>query len=165
MKKFLTSDRLYLRMLTTKDSELIYKLNSDQEVMKYVREPDTKESAKASLEKYLKFYDGNGLGIWAAHQIDDDEFIGFFIFRKYTGTEDIEIGYRIHKKYWGMGYATEMTKVLVDYGFDVLEMREMFAVTDPENKVSEKVLKKCCFRNAGTTEKYYGQKLNYFKIT
>lgn len=165
MKKFLTSDRLYLRMFTIKDSDLIYKLNSDPEVMKYVRKPDTKEEAEINLKKYLKFYDGNGLGIWAAHRIEDDEFIGFFIFRKYTDTKDIEIGYRLHKRYWGMGYATEMTKVLIDYGFDVLQIKEMFAVTNPGNKVSERVLKKCCFRRAGTSEKYYNQKLNYFKIT
>lgn len=164
MKRFLNSERLYLREFTKDDLNLIHELNKDPEVMKYVKDPETLEQSKESLKRYLASYDGNGLGIWALHQMESNEFIGFFIFIKYENTEEIEVGYRLHKKFWGKGFATEITKVLIDYGFDVLELKEMFAVTMPGNKASEKVLKKCGFRNYGTTEKYYERELNYFKI-
>lgn len=164
MKRFLDSERLYLRELTKNDHQLLYRLNGDPEVMEFIRTPDSLDQAKESLERYISFYDGNGLGIWAAHQIKDDKFVGLYIFRKYEQTDDVEIGYRLHKDFWGKGYATEMTKVLIDYAFDVLELKELFAVALPDNKSSAKVLKKCGFRNVGTTDKYYDATLNYYKI-
>ena len=164
MKRFINSENIYLRAFTKKDLNLLHKLNSDPEVMKYVRKPETPEETKKTLEKCLKSYDGNGLGIWAAVHSDSKEFMGFYILREFENSGEIEIGYRLHQKFWGKGYATEMTNVLLDYAFDVLELKEIFAVTNPENIASEKVLKKCGLRKIGTTEKYYNTKLNYFRV-
>ena len=164
MKRFLNSENIYLRAFTKKDLELLHNLNSDPEVMKYVKEPETIEDSKVMLNKILNSYDGNGLGVWAAIHIDTNEFMGFYILCEYENTGKVEIGYRLHKKFWGMGYATEMSKVLIDYGFDVLEIREIFALTMEGNSASEKVLKKCGLRKNGTTEKFYDTKLNYHKI-
>ena len=164
MKRFLNSENIYLRAFTKKDLSILHKLNSDAEVMKYVKKPETLEESKTTLNKILNSYDGNGLGIWAAIHNDTNEFMGFYILYEYENTDEVEIGYRLHKKFWGKGYATEMSKVLIDYGFDVLELRDIFAVTQEGNIASEKVLKKCGLRKSGTTEKYYNAKLNYHKI-
>jgi len=52
--------------------------------------------------------------------------------------KDIEIGYRLHKKFWGMGYAAEMTTVLVDYGFDVLEVKKYLQLQTRKIKTQKK---------------------------
>lgn len=160
MKRFINSERIYLRAFTLEDLNLLHCLNSDPEVMEFIKKPESLEESEESLKRCISYYEGNGLGIWAMHLIDTDEFIGLFIFRPYENSEDIELGYRLHKKFWGKGYASEMTNTIIDYAFDVLEIPELFAVTMPGNINSEKVLKKCGFRKAGTTEKYYNAKLN-----
>lgn len=53
-----------------------------------------------------------------------------------------EIGYVIHPAYWGQGIATELSSLLINYGFDVLELHRIIATCDPRNFASVKVLEK-----------------------
>lgn len=53
-----------------------------------------------------------------------------------------EIGYIINPEYWGMGFATEVAKVLITYGFDRLNLHRIFATCDPSNIGSSRVLGK-----------------------
>lgn len=53
-----------------------------------------------------------------------------------------EIGYIIHPDYWGKGIATEVAKLLLQFGFEKLNLHRIYATCDPRNVGSSKVLQK-----------------------
>ncbi|RHW40126.1 N-acetyltransferase [Lysinibacillus yapensis] len=61
-----------------------------------------------------------------------------------------EIGYIVHPDYWGLGYATEMAKLLIDFGFSQLNLHRISATCDPRNIGSVRVLEKAGMAREGT---------------
>lgn len=53
-----------------------------------------------------------------------------------------EIGYIVNPAYWGKGIATEAAKLLIEFGFDQLNLHRIFATCDPRNIESSRVLEK-----------------------
>jgi RimJ/RimL family protein N-acetyltransferase len=56
-----------------------------------------------------------------------------------------EIGYLLGRRHWGHGYATEVARALVAYGFDGLGLRHLYAVVALDNLRSRRVLVKAGF--------------------
>ena len=140
----LESKRLYLKEFTNDDVDNLFRLNGNADVMKYIRPPDTDINLiKILIGKIIKYYgDNHGFGVWAGYEKQSDEFIGFFELAHLDDTEEIEVGYRLFKEYWGKGYATEMTKALIYYGFNTMGLNQIAGITHPENIASQKVLLK-----------------------
>lgn len=61
-------------------------------------------------------------------------------------TDTAMIGWLLLKKDWGKGYAIEMTRALIDYSFDVLNVHRVCALCHPKNIGSWRVLEKCNMR-------------------
>lgn len=53
-----------------------------------------------------------------------------------------EIGYAIHPDYWGQGYATEVARLLLEFGFASLGLHRIGGTCDPRNIASARVLEK-----------------------
>jgi len=138
------SERLYLKEFTNNDVDNLFRLNGNADVMKYIRPPEIDINViKKLINKIIKYYGDNpGLGVWAGYEKQSNDFIGFFELAHLDDTEEIEVGYRLFKEYWGQGYATEMSKVLIDYGFDTMGLVQIAGITHPKNIASQKVLLK-----------------------
>ncbi len=54
-----------------------------------------------------------------------------------------DLGYFLLPAYWGQGYATEATQLMLAYCFTVLKLHKVTASCDAENTASEQVMKKC----------------------
>lgn len=67
--------------------------------------------------------------------------IGLTEFRK----RSCELGYWLGKKYWGNGFATEAVNGILDFGFNNLKRKEIYAAYKLGNEGSKRVLKKCGF--------------------
>jgi len=64
------------------------------------------------------------------------EFIGYCgltLFPDIDGTAEIEIGYRLIRKFWGYGFATEATSAVRDYAFSELKLTRLVALIEPSN--------------------------------
>jgi RimJ/RimL family protein N-acetyltransferase len=78
-----------------------------------------------------------------------------------------EVGFWIGQKYWGHGLTTEALKLSMDFGFNQLNLQQIFAWTFEKNTGSKKVLEKCGFKLESVEEavciKYdeMQNKLNY----
>ena len=66
---------------------------------------------------------------------------------------EYEIGYCLNKEWWDHGYGAEAVRALIDFGFRKLAAHRIFAVVDPENSVSAKLLCKLRFRQEGVQRK------------
>jgi [ribosomal protein S5]-alanine N-acetyltransferase len=56
------------------------------------------------------------------------------------------IGYELDPAHWGKGYATEATRTLMNYGFDVLKVHRIWAHCVADNLGSQHVLEKLGLR-------------------
>ena len=147
MKIILETERLYLREFMIADGFHFYHLNNDKDVIR-----NTGNEAFNSLEEAMNFienysdYKKNGYGRWAVCLKETHEFLGWCGLKYEEEKNEIDLGYRFYKKYWGRGYATESAKACVNYGFSNLKMKEIVGRSYISNKASIEVLKKCNFK-------------------
>lgn len=71
-----------------------------------------------------------------------NEFIGWCGLKYRVEIDKVDVGYRLHQKFWGKGFATEAAKRSIDYGFNDLHLNQIFAAAHAENLASIKVLEK-----------------------
>jgi len=151
-KIILETERLLIREFNEADEDILFKLNSDPDVMRYVGpgQVQIREQVQAGLGRLAKLYqDHPGYGSWATFDKELDEFVGAVLLIPYPETNEVEVGYRFNKEHWGRGYATESTKALIQYGFEKLGLKRIIAIAYPENKPSIHVMKKCGMRDEG----------------
>lgn len=153
MKFHIETERLILRELRLTDLEGMFELDSDPEVHRYLgnKPVKTREEAQTILESVISQYKERGIGRWAAIEKSSGDFIGWSGLRLNTEynmngfTKYYDVGYRLIKRYWGKGYATESGKVGVDYAFNILKLPELYATTETGNDASHKALLKIGF--------------------
>lgn len=73
-------------------------------------------------------------------------YCGLFYFADVCGQPEVEIGYRLARRYWGSGYATEAARAVRNYGFGEFGMSRLVALIDPANLASIRVAKKLDMR-------------------
>jgi RimJ/RimL family protein N-acetyltransferase len=70
------------------------------------------------------------------------QFVGWAGLAYLPEFDEIDLGYRFLPKYWGGGYATEVSRAILTYGFNKLELRRIIAIAMKENKASIRVMEK-----------------------
>lgn len=159
MQKGLETNRLILRKITLKDEANLFRLDSDAAVHRYLGNEPVK--TKEQIQKVIRFiqeqYKKNGIGRYAVILKENNEFIGWaglkLVKEKINGHQNYhDIGFRIIRDYWGNGYATEAAQAWVDYGFNKLKLKEIFATVHFENGASIKVLQKLDMKAVNTFE-------------
>ncbi|MEX1187727.1 MAG: GNAT family N-acetyltransferase, partial [Bacteroidia bacterium] len=140
----LETPRLLLREMRESDAESFFLLNEDPEVIKYTGDKEflNKEDLRNFLLKYPSIsYLKDGYGRWTCINKATDEIIGWCGLRKQADGE-IDLGYRFHKRFWNMGYATESGFYSLKTGFETLNLDSIVAVANRENIGSWKVMEK-----------------------
>jgi [ribosomal protein S5]-alanine N-acetyltransferase len=152
MKTIVTTERLYLREFNLNDAQLLVGLNSDPQVTRYTGDgPVNLSEAKQILDDVILPQYINKMGRWAVHLKSDNEFIGWCGIKYIQSLDEYDLGYRFFKKHWGKGYATESALAVMQYGKNVLKLKEIVGRASVDNHNSIKVLEK-----AGLTFKEEG---------
>jgi len=144
------TERLILRELRITDLEGMFELDSDPEVHKYLgKKPVINRAASEKiLENVLNQYRERGIGRWAVINKSTNEFMGWSGLRLNTEynmngfTKYYDVGYRLIKRFWGHGFATESSKTAIDYAFNVLKLEVIYGITEIGNQASHNVLLK-----------------------
>ena len=136
--------RLFLRRFTEEDAHLIYKLNRDPEIVKYVHETvlENETQAKEILINHILPQYKLNLGRWAIHTKTNYDFIGWCGLKYIKETDITDLGYRLIKSTWGNGYATEAAQYTIIYGLRDLKIKTITGMAHVENIASLKVLEK-----------------------
>ena len=148
MNVCLETERLLLRRFTHDDVDNLYHLDSDPEVMRYVTGGATtpREVVEhVDLPAFMSYDDrGDGYGFWAAIEKSTDRFLGWFHLRPQEGdpVDQPELGYRLRREVWGMGYATEGARALIRKGFTDLGAQCVVAMAFRDNLASRRVMEK-----------------------
>jgi len=136
------TDRLLLRMIRADDLDHLALLLSDPDVVKYVGDgqPAGRDEAEQALKSIIKHWQTHGFGRWAVVEKSSGEFIGFGGLRSLFGTP--EVVYHLAKAHWGKGYATELARAAVRFGFQERGFDRIVAITKPQNTASINVMDK-----------------------
>jgi RimJ/RimL family protein N-acetyltransferase len=138
---------MLLRRFTAEDEALLFDLDSDPEVMRYINGgvPTSLERIRERvLPLALEDYEGDARwGMWAALLKPANEFIGWFHLWPPEGWPyDAEVGYRLRREFWAQGFATEGTRALIDKAFNEYGLQSVCARTLRENAGSRRVMEK-----------------------
>jgi len=143
----LETERLIIRNWQDGDEEVFYRINSDDAIMKFFPYKRTREESSAFFSKNKLHISRNGYGYTAIALKDTNESIGFcglhYCNAQPAMPSDImEIGWRLLPEYWGNGYITEAAKRLTQFGFETLQLPEIFSFAVSANKKSFAVMKR-----------------------
>ena len=140
------SERLGFRNWKESDLSEMAKVNADPEVMKFFPKTQTKDETLAFIMRMQNQFTDNGYCYFAVELLSDATFIGFIGLAYQTYEADFtpctDIGWRLDKKHWGKGYATEGAKRCLEYAFNELELVSIVAVASKTNIASESVMTK-----------------------
>lgn len=163
MQILFETERLYLRRVSVDDFETCFQLDSNPEVMRYIRSPFDRDEFMTFFDDRLKAYDTPliGLGRWMAFEKITNDFVGIFMLKSLEDSPEVEVGYRMHQQYWGKGYATEITTALLSYGFDTVGLSLIVAIAQPANVGSWRVMEKCGLKRIGYAYHYNTHVVKY----
>lgn len=142
----LETDRLVLRRWLASDLDPLAELNADPEVMRLVGDPLDRNQTAALIRRIESHFDAYGFGLWAVEDRRNASLLGFV--GLHTVDFDapfapaVEIGWRLTRKAWGHGYATEAAGAALDFAFEAERMDEVVSFTVPANERSRAVMER-----------------------
>ena len=147
MQATLETPRLMLRPFELGDVEAAFGWFGDPIVMRFTPAgPDTSiGQTKTRLTKYEEHQTAHGFSKWIILDRQSGRAIGDSGLLKLE-EYGIDLGFRLAKRYWGKGLATEAASAWVQAAFDDLHIAQLTALVHPENVASIRVLGKLRFR-------------------
>jgi RimJ/RimL family protein N-acetyltransferase len=155
----LRTARLGMRRWKDSDLDVFVEMNRDPEVRKYFPKLLTPTESAESISRMEAFFDENGFTFYAVDVVDAVDsaasgmFIGFVgLYRPNFDawfTPCVEIGWRLRREAWGLGYATEAAKECLRFGFDELGLERIYSFTALPNLRSARVMEKIGMRMVG----------------
>ncbi|WP_372814857.1 GNAT family N-acetyltransferase [Psychrobacter sp.] len=155
MINVIETERLYLRQWQASDFAVFAEINADPEVMKYFPKLLTPKVSDIIASKCQQLIANQGWGLWAVSLKDRSKENGAFI--GFVGLNDthadmsfapaVEIAWRLHKDYWGQGYATEAARAALNFAFTELSLDEVVSFTAVINKRSQLVMERLGMMN------------------
>ncbi|MCC7012770.1 MAG: GNAT family N-acetyltransferase [Planctomycetes bacterium] len=140
-----STERLVLRELTADDAAEMFALNADPEVLRYLSDVPyaSVDAARAFLEAYPE-YRRRGFGRWAVIERESNSFVGWCGLKDIAGV--VDLGYRLHRRFWSRGFATEAARASLRLGFERFALERVVGRALPANLASRRVLEKCGMR-------------------
>jgi len=146
VKYLFETERLAFRNWTTNDFHGMHKVSSDPEVMKYFPSIKTEEETKTFIKTMRSQFEEHGYCYFPTILKSSNEVIGFIGLAYQTFEAPFnpatDIGWRLAKKHWGNGYATEGAKACLQYAFNTLDIQNIVSIASIVNEPSINVMKK-----------------------
>ena len=118
-------------------------MNADAETMRYFEKLLSAEESQAMMERMHKMYEYRGYCYFAVELLKTGEFdwmigMGYKTFEA-DFTPCVDIGWRLDKRFWNQGYASEGAKRCLVFGSEISEVLSLASI---RNHASVQVMKK-----------------------
>lgn len=135
--------RLGLRFLQESDIKYLEALEGDAEVKKYFPDgPRDRNKTEDMIKRFISNRENKGLPNFLIFDLESGEFIGRVGFGL-TEDNEIEVGYVLHKNFWGKGIASEALSAMLAYAKENIKTDYIIAYADEGNVGSTRVMEKC----------------------
>jgi ribosomal-protein-alanine N-acetyltransferase len=142
----IATPRLILRPWRESDLPVFAEQNADPIVMQFITGVLTREESDTYVERARMHLAQNGFCKWAVEAPGIAPFIGAvgltYVKFEATFTPSVEIAWRLNRRYWGQGYATEAAQAAIADGFNRVGLAEIVSMTALANAASMKVMER-----------------------
>lgn len=147
------TERMILRPFSFVDSDDFFEISSNRENLPFIfpYQASQEESDFLLVHYFMK----NPLGIWAIEDKSSGRMIGAIRFEHLNVSDrTAEIGYFLHRDFWGRGIMTECLKTVTFLAFHSFYLKKLSIIVHKENLASQRVAKKAgyvfkrCFKGS-----------------
>lgn len=146
------SARLSYKLMTKDDADLLFQLDQDPEVMRFLNggRPSSMHEIKKVFVPRMESYANaqKGWGLWQVNISSCNKFIGWILVRPmnfFTDSpelDNLELGWRFLQGAWGKGYASEAALHIKNTLGQNKELQSFSAIAVEDNLGSIAVMKK-----------------------
>ena len=155
----LETERLLLRKITKDDVQEVFEIRSNPITMQFIDRPIAKtiDDALNLIKVFDEVFEKQDGVAWAITFKEEKKLIGTIGFWKMDKPNfRAEIGYILNQTFHRKGIMNEALKVVIDFGFQQINLHSIEAVTKPTNTASNEIL----LKNGFLQEGYFRE--NYF---
>ncbi|WP_227545953.1 GNAT family N-acetyltransferase [Marinobacter fonticola] len=167
MVQICETERLIVRPLSLADVPALTEILSDPEVMKHsVRGVCDEAATRKFIEWCLACYESHAVGPWALIDKKSSDLIGFCGVgpELVADVEEISLGYRLAKRCWNKGLASEAARAVLNYAFGKKLFHSVVVIIEPDHVASLKVAEKAGFTNFDALE-FHGRPVRVYRLT
>ena len=151
----ITTERLVLRCMESKDIEPFVRYLGDWEVQQWLAQPPFPYERKDG-EAFLAIMRANHATahptMFVMTEQGSDAALGVVSVDR-DGSDCGVLGYWLGRAHWGRGYMKEAAAATVRHARRHPDLRRITSVTDPENARSQSILLACGFRDLGLEDR------------
>jgi RimJ/RimL family protein N-acetyltransferase len=140
----LSTDRLLLREWRDEDRAPFAEMNADALVMEYFVAPLSRSRSDELVDRFQNEFAEKGFCPWALELAATKTFIGFVglhvVPNEMAFAPAVEVGWRLARAHWGMGYASEAGSASLRFAFEILRLPEVVSFTSALNLRSQRVM-------------------------
>ncbi len=143
------TERLLLRRAEPRDLDALHEIMRDGEVMRYWSTPPHPDMATTVewMDRLMAIDPAGSVEFLVEYQ---GRVIG-----KVGGGVLPEVGYILHRDYWGQGFASEAMRAVIDFAFAHHPVDHLMADIDPRNTASARLLERLRFVKSGHAAKTF----------
>ncbi len=148
----LKSANLILREIKLSDAEAIYRIFSDQKMLKYhdVEAFKTIEEAKCLIYSLSESFRVQEVIRWGIAKKGENIIVGTCGYSGWNKNRlRAEIGYELSPTYWRQGIMTKALNTIIRYGFEKMQLNRIEATVMLPNIASMRLLQKLGFQEEG----------------
>ena len=156
------SERLILKKVEAQDRAHYVPQVMTDNVMRYITGKGLSEKeAHERFDLALQFGLINpNFGIFSVWSKEAPQYLGLARM-KLDEDGSVEIGYNLLEDFWGKGYGFEIAKTLMNFLISKTEKRNIYALIEPENIGSVKIVEKLGFQK---TKEKSGEKTYFYRF-
>lgn len=142
------TERLTLRQWRDGDLDALAAINADPEVMRFILDGSVRDRRQSAedLEKMVRHWREHGFGLFAVDLRATGQLIGWAGLAEPDFLPEVmpavEIGWRLGRRFWGQGYATEAAAAALRFGFDEVGLDRIISIRHVDNARSARVMAK-----------------------
>ncbi|HEY7144600.1 MAG TPA: GNAT family N-acetyltransferase [Streptosporangiaceae bacterium] len=165
----LTTERLVLRPWSVTDAAAALGAFGDDSVSRWLAPAMDRVRDEAAMRLVLQQWVAENArlltpaGRWAVELREDGRLIGGATLLPLPPDEEYEIGWQLHPRAWGHGYATETGRALARWAFNQ-GIEQVIAVVRPANTRANSTVRRIGMEWVGETEKYHDLRLQVFRL-
>lgn len=146
--RVIESERLVLRPVELEDAQAMNQYASDPDTTYFVF--STHKDLAQTKHDLAFYFLKEPLGKYAIVEKETNQMIGTIDYHSINeATKSAELGYTLHKDYWGKGYMTEACRTLITVGFEQIGFNYLCAIHDVRNPASGRVMEKAGLQYLG----------------
>ncbi len=125
-------------------------MNAEPEVVEHLPGPYSRAGSAAFIAEMERSFVERGFGLWALELPGEASFVGcaglLAVRAELPFAPAVELGWRLARRWWGRGLATEAASAAIAYAFEELALIQLVAYAARRNGRSRRVMERLGMR-------------------